>query len=107
MVRPKPRPCALREALRPGRTYPRMVDLGYPPPRDAPQVDRADVLGLVLHRHHRFPLHPQLGRHAPRRGSVDSACTTAFLLTPETRALWPGLACTCRDRHRLRVRVQA
>jgi hypothetical protein len=29
-------------------------------------VDRADVLGLVPHRHNRFPVHPQLRRHAPR-----------------------------------------
>ena len=87
MVLPKPRPRALRKALRPRRAHPRMVDLGYHPPRDAPQVDRADVLGLVLHRDHRLPVHPQLGRHTPRRGSVDPACTEAFLLTPEIRAL--------------------
>ena len=106
MVHPKQGPRAPREALRPRRVYPRVVDLGYGPPRDAPPVDRADPLRLVVHRHHRLPVHPQLGRHAPRRGGLDPARSGTLLRTPEICEVWLGLARTHRDRDGLRVWLQ-
>ncbi len=83
-----------------------MVDLVHRPPRDAPQVDRADLLRLVVHLHHRVPVRPQLDCHASCRGGVDPARREAVLRPPEIRSLWPGLARALRDRHGFHVRFQ-
>ena len=58
-------PLSSLEALGSRRPHPRMVDLLHRPPRNPPPVGRADLLRVVLHRHHRLPVHPHLSRLAP------------------------------------------
>jgi hypothetical protein len=50
-------------------------------------MDRADVLRMVFHRHHRIPAHPKLNRHASRRRNLDSTRPEAVFRSPKIRPL--------------------
>ena len=69
-------------------------------------MDRADVLRMVLHRHHRIPVHPKLSHHASRRSSLDSARPEAVLEPSKIRSLRLGLAGSPRYCPWLRVRFE-
>src|SRR6266850_3045456 len=106
VVRSKPQSRSPREALCPRRPHPRMVDLGHHPPRDAPPVDRADLLRLVIHFHYCLPLYPHFGHHASRRGGLGSSHPETLLCPPKICPVRHGLARAHHYHPGFRVRFQ-
>jgi hypothetical protein len=75
-----------------------MVDLDHHIFRDAQQMDRANVLDIVVHRYHRFPVHPNSVVTRPVEAVWIPLVQWSFFTFPKISPLrpWPARPhCDC------------